>query len=256
MTWKDQTGPPPRPLRPSTLYACSTIPFFSSQIFPTELWGSRRNMVCLSRGIERFVVLRRHETMSVLEVKLGPQAAAFVANHEIQTISCLVRRDRGPAWQRQPLQCLLRYAMNKKTGVCLSLPSDTIEVSGRANPPCLEIGDPLSMGWDACCCACKDTRAIIFSDLLDGVRGVLRCYFSCDSAQNTICPKGSRFCCCSFLFGRLGTFSRLVQLFHNFFRYTRASRPQTIPKRELLLVDIAGARPVAMCYAPKKKLPV
>ncbi|CBJ33340.1 telomerase reverse transcriptase, putative [Ectocarpus siliculosus] len=37
------------------------------RIFPTELWGSRRNMVCLSRGIERFVVLRRHDTMSVLE---------------------------------------------------------------------------------------------------------------------------------------------------------------------------------------------
>ncbi|CAM9894582.1 unnamed protein product [Ectocarpus sp. 4 AP-2014] len=41
------------------------------RIFPTELWGSRRNMVCLSRGIERFVVLRRHETMSVLEVTAG-----------------------------------------------------------------------------------------------------------------------------------------------------------------------------------------
>ncbi|CAN0254937.1 unnamed protein product, partial [Hapterophycus canaliculatus] len=39
-----------------------------SQIFPTELWGSKRNMVCLTRAIERFIVLRRHESMSVLEV--------------------------------------------------------------------------------------------------------------------------------------------------------------------------------------------
>ena len=37
-------------------------------MFPTELWGSKRNMVCLARAIERFVVLRRHENMSVLEV--------------------------------------------------------------------------------------------------------------------------------------------------------------------------------------------
>ncbi len=37
-------------------------------MFPPELWGSKHNMVCLARAIERFVVLRRHESMSVLEV--------------------------------------------------------------------------------------------------------------------------------------------------------------------------------------------
>lgn len=44
------------------------LPYALSQIFPTDLWGSKRNMVCLARAVERFIVLRRHETMSVLEV--------------------------------------------------------------------------------------------------------------------------------------------------------------------------------------------
>eukprot|EP00752_Nemacystus_decipiens_P012225 g10838.t1 len=41
------------------------------RIFPIEVWGSKHNMVCLARAIERFIVLRRHENISVLEVTAG-----------------------------------------------------------------------------------------------------------------------------------------------------------------------------------------
>lgn len=43
-------------------------------------------MVCLARAVERFIVLRRHETMSVLEV--GGAASKVQASHYCLAMFC------------------------------------------------------------------------------------------------------------------------------------------------------------------------